>query len=354
MDDQKCTVMLSACRREKADIVFLQETHFAGTHSQLHVRKRSSTARPHPTLPRDADAGDARNPPPLRRPSQGSDPQHRRTTKRRRLEAESPAASSPPQRRISIVSALPPQAILASPQSEDPQSPQLSEPSILAEDAQQESDQQDTYTLHLQAIDPTQTTTPQDIPQPPQTSHSPQLSTTPPQPQMAPEFWSSWATQQAQHYACLNTHTQYLASLPHHLPRLSRNSGRLIVQVGRIANSMEQMREDNTQMQANLQRIMDEQQLQQQAIIQLIQHNQMINENLSRIIASNTAANSQLTASLNNLSQSLNVLASHQLSSSSGTTTPSQTPVNSPVRRSSRTRTNEPGQSSAPSTHTKK
>ncbi|XP_063789203.1 uncharacterized protein LOC134944503 [Pseudophryne corroboree] len=222
----------------------------------------------------------------------------------------------------------------------------------MAKDAQQESDQQDTYTLHLQAIDPTQTTTPQDIPQPPQTSHSPQLSPTPPQQQMAPEFWSSWATQQAQHYACLNTHTQYLASLPHHLPRLNRNSGRLIVQGGRIVNSMEQMRADNTQMQANLQRIMDEQQRQQQTLIQLIQHNQMINENLSRIIANNTAANTQMTASLNNLSQSLNVLASHQVSSSSGTTTPSQTPVNSPVRRSSRTRPNEPGQASAPSTHT--
>ncbi|XP_063788725.1 polycystin-1-like protein 3 [Pseudophryne corroboree] len=229
------------------------------------LRKRSSTARPHPTLPRDADGANAgsssANPPPLRCPSQGSDPQHRRQTKRRRLEAKSPAASSPPQRRISIVSALPPQGILASPQSEDPQSPQLSEPPLMAEDSQQESDQQDTYTLHLQAIDPTETTTPQDIPQPPQTSHSPQLSPTPPQ-QMAPEFWSSWATQQAQHYACLNTHTQYHASLPHHLPRLSRNSGRLIVQVGRIANSMEQMGADNTQMQANLQRIMEQRQQQ--------------------------------------------------------------------------------------------
>ncbi|XP_063788507.1 uncharacterized protein LOC134943829 [Pseudophryne corroboree] len=322
------------------------------------VRKRGSTARPQPTLPRDADAGDAgpssSNTPPLRRPSQGSDNLHKIPTKRRRLEAESPAASSPPQRRISTVSPLPPQAILASPQSEDPQSPQLSEPPIMPEDAQQETDLQDSYTLHLQAIDPNQPTTPQDITQPPQTSHIPQLSPTTPQPQLAPEFWSSWATQQAQHYACLNTHTQYLASLPHHLPRLSRNSGRLIVQVGRIANSMEQMRADNSQMQANLQRIMDEQQRQKQALIQIIQHNQLINENLSRIIANNTAANTQLTASLNNLSQSLNVLASHQLSSSSGTTTPSQTPVTSPVRRSSRTRTNGPSQSSAPSTHKKK
>ncbi|XP_063795486.1 uncharacterized protein LOC134957463 isoform X2 [Pseudophryne corroboree] len=322
------------------------------------VRQRSSTATPHPTLPRDADGGNAgsssANAPPLRRPSQGSVTVARRPSKRRRLEAESPAPASPPQRRISAVSALPPLAILASPQSEDPQSPQLSEPAIMPEDAQQESVQQDAYTLHLQPIDDTQPTTPQDIPQPPQTSHSPQLSTTPGQTPMGPEFWSGWAKQQAQNYACLNTHSQYLACLPHHLPRLARNSGRLIVQVARIANSMEQMRADNCQMQANLVRIMDEHQRQQQSLIQIIQHNQIINDNISRIIASHTAANTQLTASLNILSQSLNVLAAHQVSSSSGTTTPNQTPVQSPVRRSSRTRSNDPGQSSAPSTHTKK
>ncbi|XP_063776817.1 uncharacterized protein LOC134922890 [Pseudophryne corroboree] len=87
------------------------------------VRKRSSTTRPHPTLPSDADGSSSANPPPLRRPSQGSVTVARRPTKRRRLEAESAAPSSPPQRRISAVSSLPPQAILASPQSEDPQSP---------------------------------------------------------------------------------------------------------------------------------------------------------------------------------------------------------------------------------------
>ncbi|XP_063810772.1 uncharacterized protein LOC135038975 [Pseudophryne corroboree] len=224
--------------------------------------------------------------------------------KRRRLEAQAPAPASPPQRRISAVSAVPPLALLASPQSEEPQSPQLSDPAIITEDDQQERDQE-TFTLHLQPIDPTQPTTPQDIPQPPQTSHSPQLSTTQVNTQMGTEFWSRWSSQQAQHYACLTTHSQYLSSLPHHLPRLSRNSGRLIVQVGRIANSMEQMRADNSQMQTNLQRILDEQQRQQQSLIQIIQHNQMINDNLSRIIANNTAANTQLTASLNNISQSL-------------------------------------------------
>ncbi|XP_063781167.1 uncharacterized protein LOC134929489 [Pseudophryne corroboree] len=227
------------------------------------------------------------------------------------------------------------------------------DPGIITEDAQQERDQE-TFTLHLQPIDPTQPTTPQDIPQPPQTSHSPQLSTTQVDTQMGPEFWSHWSSQQVQYCASLNTHSQYLSSLPHHLPRLSRNSGRLIVQVGRIANSMEQMRADNTQMQSNLQRILDDQQRQQQSLIQIIQHNQMINDNLSRMIANNTAANTQLTASLNNLSQSLSVLASHHATSSSGTMTPSHTPVHSPVRRSSRTRTNEPAHSSAPSTHKKK
>ncbi|XP_063797946.1 uncharacterized protein LOC134965429 [Pseudophryne corroboree] len=224
----------------------------------------------------------------------------------------------------------------------------------MVEDAQQESDQQPTYTLLLQPIDPTQPTTQQDITQTPQTSVSPQLMPTTPQQQMTPDFWNSWATQQAQNYACLNTHTQHLASLPHHLPRISRNSGRLIAQVGRIANSMEQMRADNSQMLANLTRIIDEQQRQQQALIQIIQHNQVVHENLSRIIASNTATNNQLNASIHNLSQSINVLASQQVSSSFGTTTPSQTPVTSPIRRSSRTRATEPGQSSAPSTKKKK
>ncbi|XP_063800584.1 uncharacterized protein LOC134968903 [Pseudophryne corroboree] len=263
-------------------------------------------------------------------------------SKRRRLEAVSTPASSPPQRRISTVLAQPPEAILASPQSEEPQSPQLSDPDIMTQDTQQETDLQQTFTLHLQAIDNNQPTTPADISPPPQTTPTPQLSPTPPQPQMGPEFWSSWATQQAQNYACLNTHSQYLSSLPHHLPRLSRNSGRLIVQLGTVANTMEQMRADNSQLIASFQRIMDEQHRHQQALIQIIQNNQLITESLSRIIANNTAATTQLTASLNNLSQNINVLASQHQSSSSGTTTPSQTPVTSPVRRSSRTRPNVP------------
>ncbi|XP_063781033.1 uncharacterized protein LOC134929213 isoform X1 [Pseudophryne corroboree] len=320
------------------------------------VRKRASTARTQTTLPRGADAGDAgtssSHHPPLRRPSQGSASLQKMVSKRRHLEAVSTPASSPPQRRISTVLAQPPEAILASPQSEETQSPQLSDPDIMPQDTQQETDLQQMFTHHLQAIDNNQPTTPADITQPPQTTHTPQLSPTPPQPQMGPEFWSSWATQQAQNYACLNTHSQYLASLPHHLPRLSRNSGRLIVQLGRVTNTMEQMRADNSQLIASFQRIMDEQHRHQQAPIQIIQNNQLITESLSRIIANNTAATTQLTASLNNLSQNINVLASQQQSSSSGTTTPSQTPVTSPVRRSSRTRPNVPSQSSAPSKKT--
>ncbi|XP_063775687.1 uncharacterized protein LOC134911378 [Pseudophryne corroboree] len=204
----------------------------------------------------------------------------------------------------------------------------------MPQDTQQETDLQQTFTLHLQAIDNNQPTASAVITPPPQTSPTPQLSPTPPQPQMGPEFWDSWATQQAQNHACLRTHSQYLASLPHYLPRLSRNSSRLIVQLGRVANTMEQMRADNSQLIASFQRIIDEQHRHQQALIQIIQNNQFITESLSRIISNNTAATTQLTASLNNLSQNINVLASQQQGSSSGTTTPSQTPVTSPVRRS--------------------
>ncbi|XP_063775319.1 phosphatidylinositol-glycan biosynthesis class X protein [Pseudophryne corroboree] len=316
------------------------------------VRQRSATDRPQPT---DGDGGNAGSSsasrPPLRRPSQGSVSLPRRPSKTRRVESDSAAPSSPPRRRISAVLAQPPQATLASPQSDEPRSPQLSDPTIMAEDDQQEPDQQPTFTLHLTPVDPTQPTQQQDMPQ---ASVRPQLIPTPPQQQMSADFWTSWATQQVQNTAYLNTHTQHLASLPHHLLRISRNSGRLIVQVGRIATSMEQIRADNTQMLSNLTRIIDEQQRQQQALIQVIQHNQVVNETLSRIVASNTATNNQLNASIHNLSQSITLMAAQQASSSSGTTTPSQTPVTSPVRRSSRTRPSDPAQTSAPSTQKKK
>ncbi|XP_063779833.1 uncharacterized protein LOC134929319 [Pseudophryne corroboree] len=216
---------------------------------------------------------------------------------------------------------------------------------------QQEQDQQATYTLNLTPVVQTQPTQPQDIPQ---ASITPQLLQAPPQQQVPDDFWASWTSQQTQNNACLTAHTQHLASLPHHLPRISRNSGRLIVQVGRIATSMDQIRADNNQMLAHLTRIIDEQQRQQQTLIQLIQHNQLVNESLSRIVASHTATNNQLNASIHNLSQNISLMAAQQVSSSSGTTTPSQTPVTSPVRRSTRTRASDPAQSTAPSTHKRK
>ncbi|XP_063777706.1 polyglutamine-repeat protein pqn-41-like isoform X1 [Pseudophryne corroboree] len=315
------------------------------------VRQTSAPDRPLPTDVGTGIAGSSSASRPLRRPSQGYVNLPRRPSKTRRVDLESADPSSPPRRRISAVLSQPPQALLGSPQSDEPRSPQLSEPTFMPDVDQQEPDQQATYTLHLTPVVPTQATQPQDIPQP---SISPQLLQAPPQQQMSSDFWSSLATQQSQNTACLNAHTQHLASLPHHLPRISRNSGRLIVQVGRIATSMEQIRTDNTQMLANLTRIIDEQQRQQQALIQLVQHNQVVNESLSRIVASHTASNNQLNASIHNLSQSITLMAAQQVSSSSGTTTPSQTPVTSPVRRSSRARASEPAQSTAPSTHKKK
>ncbi|XP_063819377.1 uncharacterized protein LOC135057416 [Pseudophryne corroboree] len=273
------------------------------------VRQTSAPDRPLPTDVGAGIAGSSSASRPLRRPSQGSVNLPRRPSKTRRVDLESADPSSPPRRRISAVLSQPPQALLASPQSDEPRSPQLSEPTFMPDVDQQEPDQQATYTLHLTPVVPTQATQPQDIPQP---SISPQLLQAPPQQQMSADFWSSLATQQSQNTACLNAHTQHLASLPHHLPRISRNSGRLIVQVGRIATSMEQIRTDNTQMLANLTRIIDEQQRQQQALIQLVQHNQVVNESLSRIVASHTASNNQLNASIHNLSQSITLMAAQQ------------------------------------------
>ncbi|XP_063786256.1 uncharacterized protein LOC134934840 [Pseudophryne corroboree] len=316
------------------------------------VRQTSRPDRPQTTQDDAGIAGSASvSQPPVRRPSQGSGHLPRRPSKTRRLGTESAAPSSPPRRRISAVSPQPPLALLASPQSDEPRSPQLSEPSLMADVDQQGQDQQATFTLQLTPVDPSQPIQLQDIPQ---ASMSPQLAQAPPQPQIPDDFWSSWTSQQAQSNASLTAHTQHLASLPHHLPRISRNSGRLIVQVGRIATSMEQIRADNNQMLAHLTRIIDEQQRHQQTLVQLIQHNQVVNESLSRIVASHTATNTQLNASINNLSNNITLMAAQQVTSSSGTTTPIQTPVTSPVRRSSRARASEPAQSTAPSTHKRK
>ncbi|XP_063819297.1 uncharacterized protein LOC135057337 [Pseudophryne corroboree] len=324
------------------------------------LRQRSSTSRPQPTLPRADDGGNdgSSSAPRTQRPqSQASLTVATRPPKRPRVHAPTaaaaPAPASPPQRRISAVAAVPPLALLASPLSVDPHSPQLSDPAIMSDEGQQ-SHGQETYTLHLQPIDQTQANMTEDNPVQPQASQTQQMTSTPGTSQIPPEFWSSWAAQQAHHSACLNTQTQHLSSLPHHLPKVSRNSARLIVQVGRIANTMEQMRADNSQMQATHQRIMDEQLRQHQTLIQIIQHNQVINDNLSRTIANNTAAYTQLTASLNILSQNFSAMAQQHVATSSSTTTPTQTPVQSPVRRSSRSRTHEQPQASAPSTQKKK
>ncbi|XP_063802033.1 uncharacterized protein LOC134969788 [Pseudophryne corroboree] len=270
---------------------------------------------------------------------QGSGSHTSRPTKRRRPDVAPTPALSPPQRRISTVLPQPPEHILESPQSPKPHSPQLSEPDIMPPEAQQESENQETYTLHLQPIDVNQPTTPQESTPPTQMSPHQQLTQTTPPPQPDPSFWGNWNQQQAQNLECLCTHTQYLASLPHHLPRLCRNTSRLNVQLRRVANSLEQMRADS-QLIVTFQRIMDEQHRHQQALIQLIQTNQIISETMSRIIDNNTTATTQLTATLANLSQNINLLAQHQQGSSSGTTTPTQTPISSPVRRSSRTRSN--------------
>ncbi|XP_063819189.1 uncharacterized protein LOC135057226 [Pseudophryne corroboree] len=285
--------------------------------------------------------------PRVRRPSQVSGHLPRRPTKNRRLGSDSAPPSSPPRRRISAVSPQPPLALLASSQSDEPRSPQLSEHNLMSADDQQGPEQQPSFTLQLTAVDPSIPIQLQNIPQP---SSSPQLAQAPPPSQIPDDFFASWTSQQAQSKATLTQHTQHLASLPHHLPRLSRNSGRLIVQVGRMATSMEQIRAENRHMNGNLSRIIDEQQRHQQALVQIIQHNQVVNEALSRIVASHTATNTQLIASLNNLSSNIAIMGAQQVTSSSGTTTPVQTPVTSPVRRSARARASEP----APSTHKRK
>ncbi|XP_063797803.1 uncharacterized protein LOC134965230 [Pseudophryne corroboree] len=214
------------------------------------VRQTSRPDRPQTTQDDAGIAGSASvSRPPVRRPSQGSGHLPRRPSKTRRLGTDSAAPSSPPRRRISAVSPQPPLALLASPQSDEPRSPQLSEPSLMANVDQQGQDQQATITLQLTPVDPSQPIQLQDIPQ---ASMSPQLAQAPPQTQIPDDFWASWTSQQAQSNASLTAHTQHLASLPHHLPRISRNSGRLIVQVGRIATSMEQIRADNNQMLAHL------------------------------------------------------------------------------------------------------
>ncbi|XP_063786118.1 uncharacterized protein LOC134934667 [Pseudophryne corroboree] len=293
------------------------------------VQKKTTTART--TTTQAADAGDAGTSSShtiqQRRPPQGSATQKIMPRKRQRPDVLPTQSLTPPQRRISTVLGQPPVDIFASPPSQDPHSPQLSDAEIMPQDTQQGTDLSETFILQLQPIDPTQPTMPPISTPPPQRSPTPQLTPTTPQPQPLDQaFWDSWTTQQGHNLDCLCTHSQYLASLPHHLPRLSRNTSRLNVQISRMANTMEQMRAHNSQLILSYQRIMDEQHRHQQALIQIIQNNQLINESLSRIIENNTSATTQLNATLSNLSQNINLLATQQQGSSSGTTTPIQTP----------------------------
>ncbi|XP_063781237.1 uncharacterized protein LOC134929576 [Pseudophryne corroboree] len=90
------------------------------------VRQTSAPDRPLPTDVGAGIAGSSSASRPLRRPSQGSVNLPRRPSKTRRVDLESADPSSPPRRRISAVLSQPPQALLASPQSDEPRSPQLS------------------------------------------------------------------------------------------------------------------------------------------------------------------------------------------------------------------------------------
>ncbi|XP_063775189.1 uncharacterized protein LOC134910745 [Pseudophryne corroboree] len=175
-------------------------------------------------------------------------------------------------------------------------------------------------------------------------STPPQQSTPPPQHSpttpvtQGPDqvFWTIWARQQATNEDCLRRHTQMFASLPSHLRRISRNLSRQNETNTRIANTMEIIRADITNVMGNLQRIMEEQHRQQQSYINILESNQMINESMSRIVDNQNAATRELNATLTNLNETLRSLQQQQTSSSSGTTTPNVTPVSSPPRRSTR------------------
>ncbi|XP_063792443.1 uncharacterized protein LOC134948416 isoform X2 [Pseudophryne corroboree] len=152
----------------------------------LKVPQTSRPDRPQTSQDEAGIAGSASGSrPPVRRPSQGLGHLPRRPSKTRRLGSESAAPSSPPRRRLSAVSPQPPLALLASSQSDEPRSPQLSEPSLMADVDQQGQDQQATITLQLTPVDPSQPIQLQDIPQ---ASISPQLAQAPPQPKYQMTF----------------------------------------------------------------------------------------------------------------------------------------------------------------------
>ncbi|XP_063777300.1 uncharacterized protein LOC134927157 isoform X3 [Pseudophryne corroboree] len=94
------------------------------------IKKVTQTSRPDRPQTSQDEAGIAGSAsgsrPPVRRPSQGLGHLPRRPSKTRRLGSESAAPSSPTRRRLSAVSPQPPLALLASSQSDEPRSPQLS------------------------------------------------------------------------------------------------------------------------------------------------------------------------------------------------------------------------------------
>ncbi|XP_063801369.1 uncharacterized protein LOC134969376 isoform X2 [Pseudophryne corroboree] len=274
--------------------------------------------------------------------------------KRPRPDLPMPTSASPPHRRISTVSSRPPSDLLAPSPTRDPEYPHLADDDSMPTD--QHTLQTDaTFVLDLR---PLQTTPPSTVPvatPPQQTSPQPIMSPSTPLAQTEEQtFWSSWANHQRLNSECLQRQNQLLASLPHYMPRISRNLSREHLETRRVATCLEQMRAENSTMMTTLQRIMDDQMRLHQNYQHLLERNKSLTESLGRIIDNNTASNNQLNATLSNLSHNISILHSQQVSTSSGTTTPINTPVTSPIRRSSRSRAHVPGPASEASKATRK
>ncbi|XP_063775730.1 uncharacterized protein LOC134911470 [Pseudophryne corroboree] len=265
--------------------------------------------------------------------------------KRQHPDLPMPQSASPSTRLISTVSSMPPVDLIEPFPTREPQSPHLPDDASMTP-AHQPSEMEYTFVLDLQPLDTTRPSTPPMSPQ-----------RTPPPPQMSPAttqaqnqqqaFWDSGATQQLNNLECLRRQTQLLSSLPHYLPRISHTMSQQNSERSRIATCMEQMRADNSHMMNTLARIMDDQMRQHQSDLNLLETNNRLTESLGRIIENNTASNTQLNATLTNLSHNITLIHTQQASTSSETTTPINTPVTSPVRRSGRRISNVPGQDSA-------
>ncbi|XP_063775655.1 uncharacterized protein LOC134911328 isoform X2 [Pseudophryne corroboree] len=274
--------------------------------------------------------------------------------KRPRPDLPMPTSASPPHRCISTVSSRPPSQLLAPSPTREAESPHLADDDSMPTD--QHTLQTDaTFDLDLR---PLQTTQPSTVPvatPPQQTSPQPIVSPSTPLAQTEEQtFWANWANHQRLNSDCLQRQNQLLASLPHFMPRISRNLSREHLETSRVATCLEQMRAENSTMMTTLQRILDEQMRQHQNYLHLLERNNSLTESLGRIIENNTASNNQLNATLTNLSHNISALHSQQASTSSGTTAPINTPVTSPIRRSSRSRPHVPGPTSEASKATRK